>query len=67
MSMPPRNATPHQTPVRQSDAPRDQADVEGLAGRRTYRPPAIRNVLTAEQLLEILGPAQASYGGSGMP
>lgn len=37
------------------------------APRRTYARPALLLIARAHDLLEALGPAQASYGGSGMP
>lgn len=42
---------------------RRQTGVEEL---RRYRGPSLRRLGTAADLLEILGPAQASYGGPGL-
>lgn len=61
------DATPNQPPIRPGAERGRPATAEGLVGRRAYRPPALRVLLTAEQLLEALGPAQANYGGTGMP
>jgi hypothetical protein len=42
------------------------ADVPGggeAAPRRVYRPPRVRHLGDAADLLEVLGPAQGNYGG----
>jgi hypothetical protein len=38
-------------------------DQDPNAPRRTYTPPHLRTLGNAADLLEVLGPAQANYGG----
>ena len=37
-----------------------------IRGPKPYRPPRLVAIAAAADLLEVLGPAQANYGGTGM-
>ena len=42
---------------------RQVEDESAAAARRLYRSPVLRRLGDAQSLLEVLGPAQANYGG----
>jgi hypothetical protein len=61
------------TPTAPSSPPKEPRpprppDVQGVAGtKRPYAPPRLTVVAVAGEVLDVLGPAQANYGGPGMP
>jgi|GEM_PF-6449475 hypothetical protein len=67
-----RPAANHDTQVRRGPAPATDASGPRAgeppsATARPYIPPLLELVATADDLLEVLGPAQANYGGTGLP
>jgi hypothetical protein len=63
MTNPPRTA-PATVPAQKPATPSSPSDDRPRAIRRPYEPPALRQESLGD-LLEILGPAQAGYGGPG--
>ena len=52
---------------RRSDLESGPTAAEADEDRRPYASPQLTEISNIDELLEVLGPAQASYGGSGLP
>lgn len=62
MDATPRRAEAGPSPAHVAGAPRDAAP---RRGREAYLAPALIPLGTVDELLDVLGPAQASYGDMG--